>query len=54
MGSTTSWTNVIGLKIRVVGHGQKVSKGCGGMTLEVLGMDGDIADLEVVGIKKIK
>jgi hypothetical protein len=30
--------------------GQKVSKGCGGTTLEVSGMEGDIADLEVVRI----
>ena len=53
-GSTNSWTNDIGLKIRVVGQWAKVSKGCGGTTLEVSGMEGDIADLEVIRIKKIK
>ena len=51
-GSTNSWTNDIGLKIRV--DGRKVSKGCGRTTLEVSGMEDDIADLEVVRIKKIK
>ena len=49
-GSTNSWTNDIGLKVRIVGQWAKSLKRMWRDDLEVSGMEGDIADLEVVGI----